>query len=55
MHLTVADSGGFEGSNNGGSHGDHARRSVDRIRRGRVDREPLFEQRVLGVDIIVLE
>jgi hypothetical protein len=55
MHLTVPDGGGFEGSNNGGSHSDHSCRSIDRIRRASIDRKPLFEERMLGVDIIVLE
>jgi hypothetical protein len=55
MHLSVVAGGRFQGPDDGRSDSDHARRSADRSHRAILDFEPLLEERMLGIDVIVLE
>src|SRR5438132_7521252 len=53
--LAVAPGGCLQRANDGGAHGNHARRTVDSLSGGRVHGKPFFEQWMLGIDGIILE
>src|SRR5437667_7144895 len=53
--LAVAPGGRLQRAHDGGAQGNHARRTVDSLSRGRVHGKPFFEQWMLGIDGIILE